>query len=179
MNVLARMVRLIDAINDTCGRAVAWMAVAMVLVQFVVVLLRYTFGYGSILLQESVIYLHAILFMLGAGYTLLYNGHVRVDIFYREASPRQKAKVDLFGSLCFVLPVTILIAWASETYIVSSWSVFEGSRETSGIQAVFLLKTTLWAFCALVGLQGLSMAARSFLFLGGIEVPHPRSRAKG
>lgn len=178
MDILSRIVRMIDLLNDRAGRFVAWAAVAMVLVQFAVVMLRYTFGYGSIMMQESVIYLHAILFMVGAGYTLLHEGHVRVDIFYRDADPRRQALVDMLGAVLFVLPVTALIAWASQSYIVTAWSVLEGSRETSGIQAVFLLKTAIWAFCALVGLQGIAMAGRSWLFLRGIDIPHPRDRMR-
>ena len=71
----------IDAANSVIGRTTAWLALIMVLVQFVVVMMRYVFGVGSIMMQESVIYMHAFLFMLGAGYTLLQGGHVRVDIF--------------------------------------------------------------------------------------------------
>ncbi|HER26644.1 MAG TPA: TRAP transporter small permease subunit [Rhodospirillales bacterium] len=137
----------------------------MVLMQFTVVVMRYIFGLGSIMMQESVVYLHGALFMLGAGYTLLHEGHVRVDIFYREASPRKKAMVDLFGSLLLLMPVCILITWYSFPYLKTSWSVLEGSRETSGIQGVYLLKSTLWAFTGLMMLQGLSIAAKSFLFL--------------
>ena len=178
MNTLSSIVRFIDILNDRLGRVIAWCAVGMVLIQFSVVMLRYTFGYGSIMMQESVIYLHAILFMVGAGYTLLHDGHVRVDIFYRDATPAQRARVDLAGGLCFVLPVAVLIAWAAERYILSSWSVMEGSRETSGIQAVFLLKTTIWIFAVLIGLQGLAMAGRAALLLAGINLPHPRDRMR-
>ena len=81
----------IDRFNDTIGRKIAWVALAMAGVQFIVVLMRYVFGVSEIWLQESILYMHGILFMLGAGYTLLHNGHVRIDIFYRDASPARKA----------------------------------------------------------------------------------------
>lgn len=174
MSVLSKFVQLVDLANDRIGKSVAWLAIIMVLIQFIVVVMRYVFGIGSIMMQESIIYLHAMLFMIGAGYTLLHEGHVRVDIFYSEATPRNKAIVDLLGSLFFVLPICALISWASYRYILTSWSVFEGSRETSGIQGVFVLKSVIWGFTGLVGLQGASLAARSFLFLRGIELPHPR-----
>jgi TRAP-type mannitol/chloroaromatic compound transport system permease small subunit len=143
LSFLLSVARGIDALNENVGKAVAWLALLMVIVQFAVVILRYVFGIGSIFLQESIIYLHAVVFMVGAGYTLLHSGHVRVDIFYREASPRQKAVVDLLGVVVFLVPVCSLIWWASWPYVASSWRVFEGSRETSGIQAVFLLKTVI------------------------------------
>jgi len=164
---LASLARVIDVINERVGRAVAWAALAMVLVQFTVVVMRYVFGFGSILMQESVIYLHAILFMIGSAYTLLHDGHVRLDIFYRDASIRTKALVDLWGSIGLLIPVTVLIWWFSWPYVAGSWEVLEGSRETSGIHAVFLLKTVILVFAALMFLQGISLLARSILTLKG------------
>lgn len=169
MSFLVSVAQRIDALNENIGKVVAWLALMMVIVQFIVVIMRYVFGIGSIFMQESIIYLHAVVFMVGAGYTLLHNGHVRVDIFYREASPRRKAVVDLVGVVIFLIPVCALIWWASWPYVASSWEVFEGSRETSGIQAVFLLKTVILVFVALVVLQGISLAIRSLLILAGVE----------
>ena len=92
----------------------------MVLLQFIVVVMRYIFGAGFIAMQEGVIYLHATLFMVGAGYTLLHGGHVRVDIFYREARPRRRALVDLIGVILFLLPVCVIIGWSSWPYLEQS-----------------------------------------------------------
>ena len=167
MSHLASLARVIDAINERIGRTIAWAALAMVLVQFTVVVMRYVFGIGSILMQESVIYLHAILFLIGSGYTLLHDGHVRLDIFYRDASVRTKALVDLWGSIGLLIPVTVLIWWFSWPYVAGSWEVLEGSRETSGIHAVFLLKTVILVFAALMFVQGISVLARSILTLKG------------
>ena len=169
MIFLVSVAQRIDALNENIGKAVAWLALLMVIVQFIVVIMRYVFGIGSIFMQESIIYLHATVFMLGAGYTLLHNGHVRVDIFYREASPRRKAVVDIVGVAIFLIPVCALIWWGSWPYVANSWRVFEGSRETSGIQAVFLLKTVILVFVVLVVLQGISLAIRSLLILAGVE----------
>ncbi len=179
MEGLAVIVRILDGINDRVGRATAWLALAMVLVQFVVVVLRYVFSIGFIMMQESIWYLHGILFMVGAGYTLLHNGHVRVDVFYREASPRIRAWVDLLGVLVFLLPVCAIILEFSSSYVINAWKVFEGSTETGGIPAVFLLKTVIWVFVALVGLQGISLALRSLLTLLGYPLESPRQEAEG
>ncbi|MGH6948539.1 MAG: TRAP transporter small permease subunit [Kiloniellales bacterium] len=155
----------IGAFNERLGRLTAWLALFMVLIQFVVVLMRYVFGVGSIAMQESIVYMHGVLFMVGAGYTLLHDGHVRVDIFYREAHPRTKAIIDLLGSLFLLLPVVALIWIYSLPYVTRAWSVLEGSKETSGIQGVYLLKTVVLAFCVLVALQGIALAIRSLLVL--------------
>ncbi len=167
MNGLAAFSRAIDRLNEQIGRGAAWFALAMVLLQFVVVVMRYVFGVGSILMQEGVIYLHAALFLCGASYTLLHGGHVRVDILYRGASPRKKAVIDLFGTIFLLLPVCAIIAWAALPYVEQSWGVLEGSKETSGIPGVFVLKSLILLFVALMALQGVSLALRSILTLSG------------
>lgn len=168
---LRALIRVVDGINNTVGTAASWLALFLVLVQFLLVLMRYVFGVASLFVQESLVYAHGTLFMLAAGYTLLTNGHVRVDVFYRPASAIGKAKVDLFGSLLLLLPVCICIFWSSFGYVVESWRVLEGSRETSGIQGIFLLKTVIWAFAILVALQGLSLGAKAWLTLTGRAPP--------
>ncbi|MEQ9518043.1 MAG: TRAP transporter small permease subunit [Parvibaculum sp.] len=151
----------IDLISEHTGRIVAWGSMGMVLVQFAIVLMRYVFGVSNIWMQESVFYMHGFLFMLAAGYTLYQDDHVRVDIFYREASPRYKASVNLLGTVFFLWPVCALIWYAAFPYVEISWRVLEGSRETSGIPAIFLLKSAILAFAVLVSLQGLSTIIRS------------------
>lgn len=167
MGFLEKIYLGIDAFNNTLGRAVSWIAIAMIMAQFLIVVMRYIFSIGYIWMQESVLYLHATLFMLGASYTLLHEGHVRVDIYYRDMSERAKAIVDLIGSIVFLLPVCVLLWWWSWPYVEQSWSIFEGSRETSGIHAVFALKTVILAFAALIALQGVSMLVRTVLTLTG------------
>lgn len=169
MKALAAFVRFVDRLNDLVGRGVSWLTLAMVLVTFAVVVLRYGFSLGWVGLQESYVWLYALVFMLGAGYTLLHNGHVRVDIFYRPASIRFQAIVDLCGAIFLLLPMMVTVAWVSFPYIASSWHQLEGSREAGGLEGLFLLKTVLLVFCLLLGLQGLSMAGRSVLVLTGHE----------
>ena len=157
----------IDRLNHSIGVTVAWFALAMVLVQFLVVVLRYVFGVGSLFMQESIIYLHGTMFMLGSAYALLHNGHVRVDVFYRDADPRWKAKVDFAGHVLFLIPVCVLIFIYSWPYVVNSWASLEGSRETSGIPAVFLLKTVVLVFCVLMILQGLAQGLKALMVMTG------------
>lgn len=175
MKIAYRITAWIDTFNDTVGKAVSWLAVLMVLTQFSVVVLRYVFGISFIKMQEGVIYEHATLFMLGAAFTLLHEGHVRVDIFYRTASVRAKAMVDLIGALFFLLPICGLIVWASVPYVMNSWAMLEGSQETSGIPAVYLLKSLILAFAVLMAMQGVAMILRSILTFRGLSAPHPKS----
>jgi len=167
LSSLAAFVRTIDRINDVVGRATAWLTLAMVVITFVVVILRYVFSIGFVWMQESYVWLHGIVFMVGAGYTLLHGGHVRVDIIYREAGSSYKAWVDLCGALALLMPVIVMIWWVAWPYVASSWSRFEESREAGGLPGLFLLKSVILAFCIGVGLQGLSLAARSILVLAG------------
>ena len=157
----------IDRTNDLVGRGLAWLSIAMVSVQFIVVIMRYVFGVSWLMMQESIIYMHGILFMIAAGYTLLHDGHVRVDIFYRDASERTKALVDMLGSALLLLPVVGVIFIGALPYVRQSWSSLEGSVETSGIPAVYLLKSVILVFCVLIGMQGVSMFIRSLITVMG------------
>ncbi len=151
----------VDRLNAVTGRAVAWLALAVVLLQFVLVVARYLFGLGSIWLTETVIYAHAALFMLAAAWTLRAGGHVRVDIFYSEASTRTKALIELIGAVLFLLPFMIVLAWLSIPYAARSWAILEHSQETSGLPLVFVLKTLIPIFALLMALQGVAQAIRA------------------
>ena len=155
----------VDRLNAVIGRAVAWLALAVVLLQFVLVVARYLFGLGSIWLTETVIYAHAALFMLAAAWTLRAGGHVRVDIFYREASARTKALIELIGAVLFLLPFMIVLAWLSIPYAARSWAILEHSQETSGLPLVFVLKTLIPIFALLMALQGVAQAIRAMAAL--------------
>jgi TRAP-type mannitol/chloroaromatic compound transport system permease small subunit len=165
------LARAIDRVNLTVGHAVAWLALFMVLMQLTVVILRYVFGVGSIAMQESIVYAHAFLFMLASGYTLLKGGHVRVDIFYRGAPEKRRALTDFLGSYFLLMPVAVLILLVAMPYVGRSWAIWEGSRETSGIQAVWLLKTAIPVFALLLLWQGVSLAGKAALTLRGFAGP--------
>jgi TRAP-type mannitol/chloroaromatic compound transport system permease small subunit len=151
----------IDRLNARIGRAVMWCTLFVVLVQFAVVVLRYALGIGSLWLSESIIYGHAALFTLAAAWTLAENGHVRVDIFYAEAAPRRKALVDLAGALLLLIPFVLVLGWLSLPYVARSWAILERSRETSGLPAVFLLKTLIPLYALTMALQGVAQAIRA------------------
>lgn len=167
MKTLAWISAALDAVNEAVGRTAWWLALALLLVQFTVVVLRYAFGTSFIVMQESVVYIHAALFMLGAGYTLLHDGHVRVDVFYSTASPRTRAWVDLVGCIVAVLPFCLLVIVGSWRYVSNSWGILEGPLNYGGIRAVYLLKTLIPVFGALLLLQAISVMLRAVLVLRG------------
>ena len=153
----------IDQINDTIGKAVSWLTLFMVLVTFAIVVMRYVFNEGSIAAQESVMYMHALVFMLGAAFTLKQNGHVRVDIFYNKMSARKKSIVDFLGYLLLLLPVCIFIFWSSWDYVTESWRIKESSREAGGLAWVYILKTSILIMAALLILQAIAEMLRHLM----------------
>jgi TRAP-type mannitol/chloroaromatic compound transport system permease small subunit len=137
----------------------------MVLATVLVVVLRYALNQGSIVLQESVLYLHGITFMLGIPYALKHDAHVRVDLIYGRLGPRGRALVDLVGHLLFLVPVSVAIIVFSHTYVANAWRILERSPEVGGLPAVFLLKSLIPLMAVLLLLQGLAEIARSVLVL--------------
>jgi TRAP-type mannitol/chloroaromatic compound transport system permease small subunit len=170
------LVKSIERLTVAVGRAASWCTLAIVLLGLAVVLMRYALGFGSIWLQETIIYAHAALFLLAAAWTLKEGGHVRVDVFYATASPRTKALVDLCGALFLLLPFALALLWFSLPYVMRSWTILERSRETSGLPLVFLLKTLIPVFAVLLALQGVAQAARAAALL---SFPRPAKRGEG
>lgn len=160
-----RIAGALDAFARRTGRAIAWLTLAMVLATLAVVVLRYGAGVGLIWLQESVSWMHALVFMLGAGYTLAADEHVRVDIFYRDFSPRTRAAVDLAGTLLFLLPFCAFLAWQSWPYVAASWQVAERSREAGGLPMLYLLKAVIPLMALVLLLAGIALALRSLAVL--------------
>lgn len=166
-NAIEHLAAAIDRANAAIGRAAAWCCLYVVVAEFAVVFMRYALGAGSIKLQESVLYAHAGLFMLAAAWTLQADGHVRVDIFYAQATPRTRALVDLVGALVFLLPFAAVVLVLSIPYVERSWAIREHSPEASGLPLVYLLKSLIPVFALLMGLQGAAQAIRAALWLSG------------
>jgi len=152
--VLARFIAFI-------GRSVSWLTALMVLLTFTIVVLRYGFNLGWIWLQESVTYLHAIVFMLAAAWAWQTDDHVRVDIFYRDRSPRQKAMVNLLGTIALVVPVCVFLVVTSWSYVMGSWAVQEGSRHAGGLPLVYLQKSLILLLPTLLLIQAITTVRNS------------------
>ena len=165
MAALRACVHYIDIFTERSGRLLAWLGLAMALVTTIVVVMRYGFNVGSIMAQEAVTYMHGSLFMLGAAYALKSGAHVRVDIFYRNFSPRGQAWVNSLGSIVFLMPLCAFIGFSSWNYVSESWIVRETSAEPGGIPAVFLLKSIIPLMAFNLFLQGLAETLRSSMVL--------------
>ena len=154
---------MLDRVSALLGKASAWLTLFMVIVTFVVVVMRYVFDAGLIWLQESVIWMHAFVFMVGAAYTLQREEHVRVDIFYGRMSPLGKAWVDAIGVVVFLLPLCGFLAWKAVDFVTVSWAMHEASRESGGLPypLIPLLKSILLIMPLTVGMQGFAMLTRS------------------
>ncbi len=160
---------MLDRISEQLGKAAAWLTLLMVLVTFVVVVMRYVFDIGLIWLQESVIWMHAFVFMMGAAYTLQKEEHVRVDIFYREMSETRRAWVDLVGVLIFLLPLCAFIGWKAFDFAATSWQLQESSRESGGLPypLIPMLKSIVLLMPLTVSLQGIAIARRCLQTIRG------------
>ena len=162
---LTKNINTIDSFTEVLGQLVSWLTLVMVLITFSIVVLRYGFNTGWIAMQESVLYFHGVVFMLGAAYTLKADGHVRVDIFYQNFSKQKKALVNLFGTLFLLLPVCIFVFIISIDYVSSSWSILEKSAEAGGLPFVYLSKSLLLLFSVTLSLQGLAEIGRNIQVL--------------
>ena len=163
MGIISGLIVAIDAFTEAIGRAISWLTLAMVGLVVVVVVLRYCLGIGSIALQESLTYMHAIVFLMGAAFTLKRKGHVNVDIFYQKFTLRTKAFIQILGTLIFLIPVCIVILVLSWDYVMNSWAIEEVSNEADGLPWVYLLKTLLLLMPVCLILQGFSELIKNFL----------------
>jgi TRAP-type mannitol/chloroaromatic compound transport system permease small subunit len=169
MGVLVGVVRGVEAANLWVGRVVSLMALGTVLACFATVYLRYALNTNFAWLQESYLWQHALVIVLGAAYTMMAGGFVRVDIFYGKMPPRRRAMVDLVGTAVFLAPFLYVLWAAFTTFFLNSYRVDEGSPNSGGLPNWWLLKLAMIAFIVLTALQGIALMARSLLVLGGHE----------
>ena len=163
---LGKLVSKIDKTTDLIGRIIAWFTLIVVVLTFLIVVLRYGFNLGWIAMQESVLYFHGLVFMLGAAYALKEDAHVRVDIFYQKFSNRKKALVNLLGTLFLLIPVCIFIFYTSYDYVLMSWNIMESSGEAGGLPLVFISKSYIFLFVIALCIQALAEIGRNVLIIG-------------
>jgi TRAP-type mannitol/chloroaromatic compound transport system permease small subunit len=169
MNALIAISKTIDTLNEWIGRGVSWVSLLLVLVVFVDVVMRYLFNTSYVFTQELEWHLFAFIFLIGAGYTLLHDGHVRVDIIYQRLGFKGQAWVNLIGVFIFLIPGCILIMATSYKFAYTSFSIMEGSPDPGGIPFRFILKSCITIGFGLLLLQGISLALHSLLQILGIE----------
>ncbi len=165
LTIASRLVEVIDSIIEALGKIISWLTLLMVLLTFAIVVLRYGFNLGWIAMQESVLYFHGIVFMLGAAYTLKHDGHVRVDIFYQKFSLKQKAWVNFAGGLILLLPICIFIFFISLDYVLAAWKIMESSSEAGGLPLVYLNKSLILILAITLICQGVAEVLRNLLVI--------------
>jgi len=164
---LLRAARALEAVSEWTGRGVAWLVLAMTLVVGYDVAMRYLFRQGSVALQELEWHLFALVFLLGAAYTLKHDGHVRVEVLYQRLGARGRAWCDLLGHLFFLLPFSLLIIAAAWPFVANSFAYGEGSPDPGGLPFRWLLKAAIPAGFALLILQAVADILRKLVFLFG------------
>ena len=157
-----KLSRIIDSSNEKIGVITSYLIIPLILITFFVAFMRYILDFGSIALQEIIIYLHALIFMLGAAYTLKNNMHVRIDIFYSKFSINKKNKVNFYGTLFFLIPTCVLIFFTSYNYVLSSILLLESSKEAGGLAIVYILKSYIILLSFSLLLQGFSELIKNF-----------------
>ncbi|WP_289042454.1 TRAP transporter small permease subunit [uncultured Aliiroseovarius sp.] len=167
MRAMAMIIRAICGLNRLVGHVFSWLSLGIVVICFTVVVQRYVFAISFVWMQDLYIWLNGAMFTAVAGFALMRNDHVRVDIFYRPAKPSTKALVDLFGSLFFLLPFCAVVYSYSMPFVQRAWGYQEGSANVGGMPGLFILKSFIIAFAVLLALQGIAMILRSILVLAG------------
>ena len=171
MNVLKTFTRGIDGLNEWVGRGVAWVTLALVLVIFVDVIMRYLFNTSFVFTQELEWHLFGFIFLIGAGYTLLHDGHVRVDIIYQRLGFKGQAWINLIGVIVFLIPGCLMLIITSFKFVLTSFLILEGSPDPGGIPLRFIVKGFIPAGFSLLLLQGFSLGAHSLMQILGVETP--------
>ena len=172
MQLLNHVVSTIDALNEGVGRLTSWLVLVMVLSVIFTVITRYffpSFSTGSVAIQELQWHLFSLTFLLGAAYTFKHDEHVRVDIFYqhRRVTDRQRAWINIFGNLLFLIPFCLLIIFSSWDFVKMSYQFNEGSPDAGGLPYRFLLKIAIPLGFILLMLQGIADTIRQLLYLFG------------
>jgi TRAP-type mannitol/chloroaromatic compound transport system permease small subunit len=169
MQMLEKFVNFVDGLSDKIGHLVGWMTTLMVLTVFYDTVMRYAFNKGNVALQELEWHLFAIVFLLGAAYTLKANGHVRVDILYVRLSKKTKAWIDFIGVFIFLIPFSVMVILSTKGFIMNSWAIREISPDPGGLPARYILKTMIPLGFSLLIVQGLSEAAKNFMIIMGYK----------
>ena len=169
MKILLKIAKGIDALNEWVGRGVSWVTLGLVLVVFVDVVMRYLFKTSFVFTQELEWHLFAFIFLIGAGYTLLHDGHVRVDIIYQRVGFKSKAWINLLGVLLFLIPGCFMVITTSWKFTLNAYAIMEGSPDPGGIPFRFILKGCIPFGFSLLLLQGISLGLHSLLQILGIE----------
>ncbi len=169
MAALRTLSSAIDRVDEVVGEASSWLVLFLVLVTITDVSLRYLFHAGSVAFQELEWHLYAANFLIAAGWTMLRDGHVRIDIFYSRFGSRGQALVDLLGTLLFCIPFCIVVILAARPFFLNAWSIGEGSPDPGGLPARYILKAAIPVGFGIVVVQSISQVLKALFVLTGKE----------
>ena len=169
MEAIKVLTRWIDGLNQWVGRGVAWVTLGLVLVVFVDVVMRYLFNVSFVFTQELEWHLFGFIFLIGAGYTLLHDGHVRVDIIYQRLGLKGRAWINLLGVIFFLIPGCVMVISTSWKFAANAFMMMEGSPDPGGIPFRFIIKGFIPVGFTLLLLQGFSLGLHSLMQILGIE----------
>jgi len=169
MRVSVALIKAIDGLCRWSGNIVAFATLATVILCFATVYLRYVMGFGLIWLQEAYVWTHVIVIVLGAGYTMMVGGFVRVDVFYSRWTNRKRSIADLVATLVLLVPFLWVFGAGVWNFFSTSYAADEGSLNPGGVANLWLLKGALVGFIGLVALQGLAFVLRGLLVMAGHE----------
>jgi TRAP-type mannitol/chloroaromatic compound transport system permease small subunit len=161
MKGIKKFITVIESINEFVGRGVSWVTFGLVILVFTDVVMRYAFKTSFVFVQELEWHMFSVIFLVGAGYTLLHDEHVRVDIFYQRMSQKSKAWINLIGTGLFLFPGCYMIIATAIPFVMDSFSVMEGSPDPGGVPFRFLLKSMIPIGFVFVFLQGVSLFLKS------------------
>jgi TRAP-type mannitol/chloroaromatic compound transport system permease small subunit len=172
--MLRELARKIDRFQERFGESVSWLMFAMVVVVFSDVIFRYLFNRSWVFIQELEWHLFGLVYLLAAGYTMLYDEHVRIDILYAKWSPRRRAASDLVLSLIMFFPSAIMIVYTTWPFLKASFAVNEGSPDPGGIPARWIYKSVIIIGFLLLMLQAVSQCIKNFYWMMGWEAREQR-----
>lgn len=170
MKFLKQYIKFVDNLNERIGYLISWLTTLMVLVVCYDVFTRYLLKNSMVAVQELEWHLFAVIFLIGAAYTLKNEKHVRVDIFYVKLSKKRQAWINLLGSILFLIPFSILVIWSSQNFVINSFNIREISPDPGGLPARYLLKACIPLGFFLVLLQGFSLTFTSLLTILGEDL---------
>ena len=147
---------LIDKLTDNIASGLLYILIALILLVFFTVFFRYVFNMSYIIIQEIIMYLHALIFMFGISYALKENSHVKIDVLYNTLNKRIQRVISIAGLVSFILPTALFIIYISINMVIQSWVILEGSSEAGGLNLVFILKSLIPISGVLIFLQGIS-----------------------
>lgn len=177
MKLLLGLSRAIDALNEQIGKLTYWLILAAVLISTGNAIVRYTFNMSSNAWLEIQWYLFSFVFLFCAGYTLLHNQHVRIDVISSNLSGRGRAWIDILGTIFFLLPMAIAIMWLSWPIFIDAYTTKEISANAGGL-LIWPGRLMLPVGFFLLVLQGFSELIKRVAFLRGL-IPDPAEKDEG